>query len=225
MEKDPIEPQPAEAESYSEEDALQDLLDEMNTEQEVEEDTIDIFNITFDDKPPTTIDPSPKTWDKAAKSPEPQKNELTEEEKLISQIEQEAVEEFTFTEVEELIEEPPPSLNELTDDDYEETFNPTLDDKGLYIGPTTIFRGDHILELEKGNYVIVGNFRSYKEAEQYADKLFTRGYYTQFGYLSQTEIYYVYIFGSKDMEDTKKASANFKVIDSYFKENWVLQVK
>jgi hypothetical protein len=96
---------------------------------------------------------------------------------------------------------------------------------GKYIGPTTVMKGDHLLELEQGNYVVVGTFGSYREAEEYSDKLFIQGFYTKFGYISQTKIYYVYIFESDNLQETKDTSDRFGQIGAQFNENWVLQVQ
>ena len=107
----------------------------------------------------------------------------------------------------------------------EEFIEPTLNDEGLYIGPTTVTRGNHLLELEKGNYVAVGTFSSYREAEEHSDQLFFQGFYTKFGYISQTKIYYVYIFESDDLQEAKDTSERLNSIGAQFKENWVLQVQ
>jgi hypothetical protein len=110
-------------------------------------------------------------------------------------------------------------------DGTDEFIEPTLDDAGKYIGPTTVIKGDHLLELDMGNYVVVGTFGSYREAEEYSDRLFIQGFYTKFGYISQTKIYYVYIFESEDFQETKDTSERFAQIGAQFSENWVLQVQ
>ena len=118
---------------------------------------------------------------------------------------------------EELIEE--------VEDSPEEYIEPTLDDEGFYIGPTTVVKGDHLLELEQGNYVVVGTFGSYRDAEEHSDQLFIKGFYTKFGYISQTKIYYVYIFESDDVQEANDTSERFEQIGAQFRENWVLQVQ
>lgn len=240
VKKDPFEETspPVEEQPYNEEEALQDLLNEMADEQEnqpdtlsleektpvVEEDTIDIYNIKFDDEetqnpvaPEPTVEPEEKEDDEAA---------------LIRQMEEEADQEFTFDENGELIDKKKPDENvavdellEEVDKSLEEYIEPTLDEEGLYIGPTTVTKGTHLLELEKGNYVVVGTYGSYREAEEYSDQLFIKGFYTKFGYISQTKIYYVYIFESDDLQEAKDTSERFKSIGAKFRENWVLQVQ
>lgn len=205
VENDPFVQQEAEPENdYSEEQALQDLLNEMN-EPEPE---------------PEVVVPIP------VPEPEPEVEEdiFVEEDELIMQMEDEPEEEITFEEFEELTEE-----DAVDDSSFEpeldEFIEPTLDDAGKYIGPTTVTKGDHLLELEKGNYVVVGTFGSYREAEEYSDKLFIQGFYTKFGYISQTKIYYVYIFESEDLQETNDTSERFGMIGAQFNENWVLQVQ
>jgi hypothetical protein len=110
-------------------------------------------------------------------------------------------------------------------DNAEEFVEPTLNNEGVYIGPTTVKKGDHLLELDKGNYVVVGTFGSYREAEEYSDKLFIKGFYTKFGYITQTRIYYVYIFENEDVQECNDTSERFKAVGAKFRENWVLQVQ
>lgn len=223
VQNDPFE-QPEPAETYSEEDALQDLLSEPETviapipepepeETYSEEDAMqDILNEMEEPEP----EPVPE--------PEPDPEVVDEEDALIMQLEDEPEEEITFTEEDELTGE---DLFDLVEevDGTDEFIEPTLDDAGKYIGPTTVIKGDHLLELDMGNYVVVGTFGSYREAEEYSDRLFIQGFYTKFGYISQTKIYYVYIFESEDFQETKDTSERFAQIGAQFSENWVLQVQ
>ena len=101
----------------------------------------------------------------------------------------------------------------------------TRNEEGIYIGPTTVKKGNNILELEEGYYVVVGTYPSYREAEEYSDQLFIQGFFTKFGYVSQTGDYYVYIFYSPEDEqecvDTKDRLLTLRT----FKEIWVLTVE
>ncbi|MCG8309833.1 MAG: PorP/SprF family type IX secretion system membrane protein [Cytophagales bacterium] len=245
VEKDPFVPPKTEPETYNEEDALQDLLDEMEVEsvqedtvsfeeleQPVEEDTIDIFNIRFDDEPVGEPVPEATPVGTPVAAAKAKPREVDEEAELIRQMEEEAVEEITFEAPEELTETTAPDQDLATEDlteeieaEKEEFIEPALDDKGFYIGPTTVVKGDHLLELEKGNYVVVGTFSTYRDAEEYSDQLFIKGFYTKFGYISQTKIYYVYIFESDDLQETKDTSERFNMIGAQLRENWVLQVQ
>ncbi len=102
----------------------------------------------------------------------------------------------------------------------------TRDESGIYIGPKVVTKGDHLLELDKGYYVIVGTFNSYREAEEYSDKLFMQGFYTKFGYISQTTDYYVYLFYSEDnRQECDDTMERFRQITSIFTDMWVLTVQ
>lgn len=225
----PVTPTPTQTETYNESDALDDLIAEMEAEQAIQEDTVsfeefeipveestdDIFDIQFDD----VQDPEPEVAKVIAPVVVP---EINDEESLINQMDEETYEEITFDDEEE--------LTKVTDNndaiEVEEVYiEPTLDDEGLYIGPTTVTKGDHMLELNTGNYVAVGTFDNYLEAEEYSDALFIKGYYTKFGFISQTKIYYVYIYENDDLQEVIDTSERFNSIGAQFRENWVLQVK
>jgi len=192
-------------EQYSEEDAMQDLLQDIN---------------------PPVVTQQQEPEPEPAPEPEPVVEE-NEEDELIRQMEDDNTqEEITFEEPEELTQDNNQTPNLVEDFEPKVEFvEPTLDDAGLYIGPKTVVKGDHLLELDQGNYVVVGTFGSYREAEEYSDGLFIKGFYTKFGYISQTKIYYVYIFESEDLEETNDTSERFKELGTQFRENWVLQVQ
>lgn len=102
----------------------------------------------------------------------------------------------------------------------------TRNETGIYIGPKVVKKGDHLLELEQGYYVIVGTFDSYRDAEEYSDKLFMQGYYTKFGYISQTTDYYVYLFYNQDnYQECVDTIERFKQITSALGNMWVLTVE
>ena len=94
-----------------------------------------------------------------------------------------------------------------------------------YSGPEEVVKGNHLLELDQGYYVIVGVFNSYEKSENYSDWLFEQGFYTRYGYSSQTSYYYVYIYYSLSdatAAEQEKARINEK---SMFNNAWVLTVK
>ncbi len=246
VEKDPfVQPEPEV--TYSEEDALQDLLNEMNAPVAVPEP---------EPKPAPTPQPvpvpEPSPTPQPVPMPEPVKEDTyseedalqdllretqepvvapvpvpepepvipdNEESELIRQMDEEPEVEITFEDLDELM------VDEVETDGAPVFLEPTLDDAGMYVGPKTVTKGDHLLELNQGNYVVVGTFGTYREAEEYSDALFIRGFYTKFGYISQTKIYYVYIFESEDFEEATDTSSRFKEIGAQLRENWVLQVQ
>ena len=66
--------------------------------------------------------------------------------------------------------------------------------------------GDNLADyVDNWGGVVVGTFGTYRDAEEHSDQLFIKGFYTKFGYISQTKIYYVYIFESEDFQEAKDA--------------------
>jgi len=94
-----------------------------------------------------------------------------------------------------------------------------------YQGPTSVKRGNHLLELSQGHYVIVNVFKQFEKAEEYSDWLFIQGYFTKYGYSSQSNYYYVYIYYSlTDIEGAKKEKSRLGSRE-LFKKSWVLSVE
>jgi len=219
--------------AYSDEDALKDLMQTEETpiveEAPILEDTLSLEEIfpstdeveTFDEVQTTTRNPQPVVAPVVV--PE---LVVDEEDELIRQLDEES--KITFEEPTELTDtNQRQTADELIAeiDKAEEFVEPTLNNEGVYIGPTTVKKGNHLLELDQGNYVVVGTFGSYREAEEYSDKLFIKGFYTKFGYITQTRIYYVYIFENEDLQECNDTSERFKAVGAQFRENWVLQVQ
>jgi type IX secretion system PorP/SprF family membrane protein len=234
VEKDPFV-QPAPKETYSEEDALKDLLKETTTPVVApvtvpEPEPQPKMEPKAEPKPEETYSEQQALQDLLKEAeipvvvpvpvPEPEPIVLdNEENELIRQMDEGPEEEITFSDLDELTD------YKIEADDAPVFVEPTLNDAGMYIGPKTVTKGDHLLELNKGNYVVVGTYGSYREAEEYSDALFIKGFYTKFGYISQTKIYYVYIFESEDLEEATDTSTRFRDIGAQFRENWVLQVQ
>jgi len=101
---------------------------------------------------------------------------------------------------------------------------PAIDDKGKYIGPKQVKKGNNLLELERGYYVVLGVFSGFEDAENYSDELFKRGFYTKYGYASQTKIYYVYSYHSTNFKSAKTESERLKRHNAKFRENWILTI-
>jgi type IX secretion system PorP/SprF family membrane protein len=94
-----------------------------------------------------------------------------------------------------------------------------------YDGPVIVNRGNHLLELAKGYYVIAGVFNDFQKAEEYSDWLFIQGYFTKYGYISQSGYYYVFIYysladGPGAEKERERLSAR-----SFFSKAWVLTVE
>ena len=70
--------------------------------------------------------------------------------------------------------------------------------------PPTPRTGRNMLEMPAGNYVIVGAFASFDNAQNYSDALLEDGHFTQVGYHSPKNLYYVQIYSSKSLEQAEK---------------------
>ena len=216
------EPKPETKPGYSEEQALQDLLNEMNADK----DTATVVKESPKPKPQTKA-PEPKAEVKPPSKPATKPVEKPAAEPALKEI--------TFEQQNTLTEEKPAKnedvdIDKMADQMLKEVENapkeylePTIDKSGKF--PKTVKKGTHLLELEKGFYVVVGTFGGYRAAEEYSDKLFIKGFYTKFGYISQTKIYYVYAFMSDNQEEANDTSERLKSVNADFKENWVLTVK
>jgi len=90
--------------------------------------------------------------------------------------------------------------------------------------PVVTRRGNHLLELPPGNYVISGAFSVFENAEAYSDKLFQMGFHdTKVGYNSGRGYYYVVVFESSSLSQIRKKRDEFRKIPELSKA-WVLQV-
>ncbi|WP_370090379.1 PorP/SprF family type IX secretion system membrane protein [Ekhidna sp.] len=85
-------------------------------------------------------------------------------------------------------------------------------------------RGNHLLELPAGNYVIGGAFNVFENAEDYSDELFQMGFHdTLVGYNSGRGYYYVVVYQSGSISQTRKKRDEFRKRPKLSKA-WVLQV-
>ena len=63
--------------------------------------------------------------------------------------------------------------------------------------------GRNMLEMPAGNYVIVGAFANFDNAQRFSDQLLDSGFFTQVGYHSPKNLYYVQIFSSQSLDQAK----------------------
>lgn len=85
-------------------------------------------------------------------------------------------------------------------------------------------RGNHLLELPAGNYVIAGAFEIFQHAEDYSDELFQMGFHdTIVGFNSGRGYYYVVVYESGNLNQTRSKRDEFRNIPKLNKA-WVLQV-
>lgn len=88
----------------------------------------------------------------------------------------------------------------------------------------TVKRGNHLLELPSGNYVIAGSFDVFEHAENYSDQLFDRGFHdAKVGYSSSKGHYYVVVYESPSLSRARARRDVLRTKSSLSKA-WVLQV-
>lgn len=87
-------------------------------------------------------------------------------------------------------------------------------------------KGQHPDELENGNYVVVGAFKSKLNAARYSNMLRDRGHKNSFGFVSEKKIYYVFVFTSGNLEETREIRDQYRnLTDFQFSDSWVLTVE
>ena len=88
----------------------------------------------------------------------------------------------------------------------------------------TTKRGDHLLELPTGSFVIAGAFSVFDHAEKYSDELFQAGYSDAIvGYSSARGYYYVVVFQTESVDHARAKRDEFRKIPKLSKA-WVLDV-
>jgi type IX secretion system PorP/SprF family membrane protein len=90
--------------------------------------------------------------------------------------------------------------------------------------PITVKRGSHPLEMSVGHYVIVGAFSVFGNAEKYSDNLFKRGYPASFGYLTEKNLYYVWLYTGANATNTRSYRNHVRK-NKLFRDAWYLLVE
>ena len=78
--------------------------------------------------------------------------------------------------------------------------------------------------MPPGNYVIVGAFANFDNAQNYSDTLLDEGYFTQVGYHSPKNLYYVQIYSSQSLPQAEKERDRLRKSPTLSKA-WVYTVK
>ena len=100
----------------------------------------------------------------------------------------------------------------------------THEELGTSDVPVITKRGNHLLELPSGNYVIAGAFSVFQNAQNYSDELFLLGYHdTIVGYNSGRGYYYVVIFESGNINQAIRRK-NILRKKPKLSKAWILQV-
>ncbi len=87
----------------------------------------------------------------------------------------------------------------------------------------TFNRGTHARELGTGEYIIAGVFSSEANATRYANGLKQLGYLANYGYLTQKQLWYVYIHHSQDINQARIERDKYRKL-RMFKDAWLLTV-
>jgi type IX secretion system PorP/SprF family membrane protein len=85
-------------------------------------------------------------------------------------------------------------------------------------------RGDHVSEMDLGDYVIVGVFRSEANAKRVSDGYRNLGFSeVDYGFQSGKNLWFVHIAGSDDIEEARTARNKYRKM-KMFKDAWLLTV-
>jgi hypothetical protein len=81
-------------------------------------------------------------------------------------------------------------------------------------------------ELQNANYVVVGAFKSKSNAGRYSNMLRQRGHENNFGFVSAKKVYYVFVFSSGNLDETREVRNQYRnLTDFQFPDAWVLTVE
>ena len=87
-------------------------------------------------------------------------------------------------------------------------------------------KGAHPDELQNANYVIVGAFKSKLNAGRYSKMVRDRGHENSFGFVTEKKLYYVFVFNSGSLEETREIRDQYRnLTDFQFPDSWVLTVE
>lgn len=84
-------------------------------------------------------------------------------------------------------------------------------------------RGGHQEELEAGDFVVSGVFKSSLNANHFADGLKKLGFEADYGHLTEKNLWYVYISQSNDINTARADRDKFRKM-KIFRDSWLLTV-
>jgi type IX secretion system PorP/SprF family membrane protein len=84
-------------------------------------------------------------------------------------------------------------------------------------------RGGHREELDFGDYVIVGVFKSDTNSDHFVDGLTKMGFKADYGHLTEKNLWYVYIAQTKDINVARAERDKYRKM-KIFKDAWLLTV-
>jgi Bacteroidetes-specific putative membrane protein len=86
-------------------------------------------------------------------------------------------------------------------------------------------RGTHVDEMEVGDYIIAGVFKSKENAKHFSDGLVSLGFsISDFGYQTERNLWYVYLGETDDLDMAKRERDKYRKM-KMFKDCWLLTVQ
>jgi type IX secretion system PorP/SprF family membrane protein len=86
-------------------------------------------------------------------------------------------------------------------------------------------RGNHVDEMEVGDYIIVGVFRAKENAKHFSDGLIKLGFsISDFGYSSERSLWYVYLGETDDIDMARRERDKYRKM-KMFKDCWLLTMQ
>jgi type IX secretion system PorP/SprF family membrane protein len=87
-----------------------------------------------------------------------------------------------------------------------------------------VVRGNHVSEMDLGDYVIVGVFKGEANAKHMSDELKKLGFSeVDYGFLTNKAVWYVHIAGSNDIDEARSKRNKYRKM-KMFKDAWLLTV-
>ncbi len=109
--------------------------------------------------------------------------------------------------------------NEVTSDTR------SIDELAASDSPKRVKRGNHLLELRHGYYVVAGVYDDFDRAEEFSDELFEKGSHDVIvGYLTQEKKYYVVVYRSESLTQAQTERTRLKQRTGFSKV-WLLSVE
>lgn len=84
-------------------------------------------------------------------------------------------------------------------------------------------RGGHQDELDIGDFVIVGSFRSMENAKHFSEGLVKMGFTADYGHLTEKEMWYVYVTHTNDINIARAERDKYRKM-KIFRDAWLLTV-
>ena len=121
-------------------------------------------------------------------------------------------------------------ISECVPSDLASSFGEASDEAGdvavisASVRHETVKRGTHQSEMEPGEYVVASSFKSPDNAKHFASGLRNLEFNARYGYLSEKDLWYVYILKTTD---PKKARAELARVSAMFllRDAWMITVQ